>query len=404
MGSTGQRKNLIVVLADGGWDTSFLFDPKLGSPWVEGPEFDEVAGNPDDRNEIRTYGDLPVLLNPARRPWVGTFFDAWADRCLFVNGLRIGSIAHDLGRTRLLTGTPSEHQPDVATIVGYRNGADLPLGSVDTSGKALVGALGTSAGRLGARSQLGWLLDPSRTPRAPAHLGGTTYPQFAPDPSEQALLDAFLQGRLDALPPERAGVDRHREAMEASRLRAQRLLDQRDVLLAQLQPGQYQGARDLIGLTVGLLGDGICRSITIDSGIYWDTHFANEDQHSCYDEIFTFLHALVSGLDGAGLLDDTVVAVVSEMSRTPLRNKTTGKDHWPITSAMLLGGGVNGGRAIGATDEYVQPMAIDLATGTPWAKGQVLEFPHMAAGLLALLDVDPGEWLPGVTPFLGLGT
>jgi len=402
-GATVGGKNLVVVVADGGWDASFVFDPKLDNTWVEGPEVDEVAQNPDDRNVLRWYGDLPVLLNAARRPRVTSFFDTWSSRCLFVNGLRIGAVAHDISRVRLLTGTSSTRNPDVATIVGHHYGADLPVGSIDTTGKALVGPLGTSAGRLGTRGQVGYLLDPSLVPQAPAHLGGAVYPQFAPDADEQALLDAFLQERLEGLSAERAGTEAQRWAMAESRTRAQRLVDARDVLLDGLEIGAPLGASGLIDPVVNLLSAGVCRAITVESGLEWDTHFTNEDQHANFDTLFSFLHGLASALDTAGLLDDTVVAVVSEMSRSPMRNRSQGKDHWPITSAMLFGGGVQGGRVLGGTDDYVQSLALDLATGTPWAKGQVLEFPHMAAGLLALLDVDPGPWFPDVTP-LGLAT
>jgi hypothetical protein len=43
--------------------------------------------------------------------------------------------------------------------------------------------------------------------------------------------------------------------------------------------------------------------------------------------------------NGAGERE-TLMLVLSEMGRTPSSLPTLGKDHWPVTSAMLLGAGV----------------------------------------------------------------
>ena len=96
-----------------------------------------------------------------------------------------------------------------------------------------------------------------------------------------------------------------------------------------------------------------------------------------------------------------MVAVLSEMSRTPKRNDALGKDHWPHTSALLLGGPVRGGRVLGATDGLQESLPMDLATGAVDPAGTLLRYDNLAAGLLAMLDVDPGPWLPGSEPFLG---
>jgi uncharacterized protein (DUF1501 family) len=51
------------------------------------------------------------------------------------------------------------------------------------------------------------------------------------------------------------------------------------------------------------------------------------------------------------LLDHTLVVAVGEFGRTPKINDRAGRDHWnPCYSALLAGGGVQGGRIIGASD------------------------------------------------------
>jgi uncharacterized protein (DUF1501 family) len=60
---------------------------------------------------------------------------------------------------------------------------------------------------------------------------------------------------------------------------------------------------------------------------------------------------LVQDLDERGMLDDTLVINTGEFGRTPRVNKDGGRDHWPNAySAVLAGGGVQGGIAYGQTD------------------------------------------------------
>ncbi len=63
------------------------------------------------------------------------------------------------------------------------------------------------------------------------------------------------------------------------------------------------------------------------------------------------LHALVTDLDERGLLRDVAIVVWGEFGRTPKINKQAGRDHWPeVGLALLAGGGMKGGQAIGTTD------------------------------------------------------
>lgn len=63
--------------------------------------------------------------------------------------------------------------------------------------------------------------------------------------------------------------------------------------------------------------------------------------------------ALLEDLTDRGLLDETLVVVVGEFGRTPAINKQAGRDHWPhCYSALLAGGGVQGGQTYGASDRH----------------------------------------------------
>jgi uncharacterized protein (DUF1501 family) len=62
--------------------------------------------------------------------------------------------------------------------------------------------------------------------------------------------------------------------------------------------------------------------------------------------------ALLADLKQRGLLDSTVVLWTGEFGRTPVMQGNKGRDHNPYGfTAWLAGGGIQGGKAIGATDE-----------------------------------------------------
>lgn len=84
----------------------------------------------------------------------------------------------------------------------------------------------------------------------------------------------------------------------------------------------------------------------------WDTHTANfiNTPRLC-DTLDTALNALISDLESRGLLDSTMIVVSSEFGRTPKINQNQGRDHYPVFSAVLIGGGIRGGQKYGATDK-----------------------------------------------------
>lgn len=62
---------------------------------------------------------------------------------------------------------------------------------------------------------------------------------------------------------------------------------------------------------------------------------------------------LLQDLKGRGLLDSTLVVWGGEFGRTPLAQGANGRDHHPYGFSMwLAGGGIRGGQALGATDEF----------------------------------------------------
>ena len=71
---------------------------------------------------------------------------------------------------------------------------------------------------------------------------------------------------------------------------------------------------------------------------------------------------LVADLADRGMLDSTLIVVLSEFGRTPRINRNYGRDHWGNSWSICLGGaGIQRGAVFGKTDD----------TGMKVADGQV---------------------------------
>ena len=164
---------------------------------------------------------------------------------------------------------------------------------------------------------------------------------------------------------------------------------------------------------VALLRDGLSRAVQLEPVLppltKLDSHVDNQgNQERCLEASFAGLLTLLDllsdapGETGGSLLDETLVLSMSEMGRAPVVNGSGGKDHWPYTSAMLVGGGLSGGRVLGGTDESQVGRLVDLSTGAPLDGGESLSSAAFLAGVLGLLGADLSPWVPGVTPLSAL--
>jgi uncharacterized protein (DUF1501 family) len=107
-----------------------------------------------------------------------------------------------------------------------------------------------------------------------------------------------------------------------------------------------------------------------------------------YDQAYS---ALIEDLDQRGLLDDTLVTTLAEFGRTPKVNPAGGRDHWPqCFSCTFAGGGIRGGRAIGASD----PIGA-VPADRPAAPSEVVATIFKSLGLDLQTEL-PG---PGGRPF-----
>ena len=100
-----------------------------------------------------------------------------------------------------------------------------------------------------------------------------------------------------------------------------------------------------------LVEEGV-RLVSVRSG-GWDHHFNlfNDISKKKLPELDRAFAALLEDLNERGLLGTTMVIVGTEFGRTPEINVNDGRDHWPAAfSLVVAGGGIEGGRTLGATD------------------------------------------------------
>ena len=130
------------------------------------------------------------------------------------------------------------------------------------------------------------------------------------------------------------------------------------------------------------------------AGSGWDTHWDHYPRMQ--DELLPgfdlALSGLLNDLDGRGLLDETLVLVLSEHGRTPkIANvKGGGRDHWSqCYSALMAGGGIaprQGRRQVGQdrrhrrrAADFAQGRAGDHLSPARHRPGNAADRPHQSA-------------------------
>ncbi len=392
-GSDQPPRRLIIAMASGGWDTTAVLDPKPGLGSI-----DVLPGN------IQEFGGLPVFTD-GTRPTVTGFFEAYASQCTIINGIQVQSLNHPDCAKRMLTGTSSDVNADVGAIVAHALAESLAAPYLVLGQTSFSGPYASISARAGTANQLGTLLSADRA--FPVGSPADFTPRLPLDATEEDLIRAHVQARAQRTLDSRGQVGQNQGRLQDF----VDSLDRGDALASTADFGDFGFTGDLqfqAGLAVDALEQGLSHTVQIEMG-NWDTHDGNLAQIGQNEGFFAGLQALMDMLaqrpglsSGSRMIDDTAVLVVSEMGRTPKLNERTGKDHWPVTSAMLIGGGLDGGRVLGGTDEQLLGRSVDLQTGAPTDDGVQIQYGNFAAGVLEAVGVDSQAYLPGVEPFRAL--
>jgi hypothetical protein len=365
-GTFGRARACIVLFLMGGPPQHETWDPK-----------------PDAPAEIR--GDLKPIPSSLPGLHVGELMPRTArlaHKCCVLRAVSTHDNAHSSSGYWMLTGTP--HQPTNsenarpgapndwpclgAVVKHLRGGGSLPAAVTLPEHIWNTGMIpwpGQNAGFLGRQADP-WLLlcDPSQPGYQVSELG--LPPEVPPLRlhGRQALLEQ-VNRHLDHV--ERGGAMARYDAQNRQAFdllaspRARRAFDlQQEPPAVRDRYGMHRFgqsvllARRLVEAGVSLVQVNWTREAGgSDLNPVWDTHVKNSERLKTalmppMDQAYS---ALLEDLADRGLLDSTLVVWMGEFGRTPKINGGGGRDHWGhVFSAALAGGGIQGGRVLGASD------------------------------------------------------
>jgi uncharacterized protein (DUF1501 family) len=372
--SSTTRHRFLFVHAEGGWDPLCAFAPLFDAPQID---MEPMA-------ELRTIGNFHIVDGPGR-PSVPAFFERWGDQTLLINGLSTRSVNHETCQTIALTGATSDAGTDWATLIAAAEGEKYYLPHLVLAGPAFPGKHTIYVSRaegLVQEAVHGSLLDVVDAPLvAPSEMGRKAVDDYL----------AARAGRFAEANKQLAMSETYRTALDRSRS----LTEARDAI-------HFTEAMDLrshAGNAIQLLADGVARCATVSTGPFWDTHTNNADQTPLFEQLFLDLDWILERLgstqlaEGGSLADETTVVVLSEMGRTPAYNGTFGRDHWPYTSALVIGPGITGNRTIGGYTDLYAGIGADPATGELDPDRSGVDAKSLGATLLTLGGLDPAQLL-----------
>ena len=395
-----KAKSCIMIWLDGGASHLDTFDPKPGAPSeIRGP-FDSVATK------------LPGIRISEHLPRTAKLMDKLA----LIRSVTSPFGVHNFAVQYLMTGykpTPALDYPTMASVVAHmqtdkgvlpsnitipdlisRDGATIGNGFLPSGTKHF--SLGSDPGK--ANYQVRDLdfyqgLDLPRLHRRRTIVNALNDYGILKSTTESST-DPDLERayNLIASAEDRAAFD---ISKEPEKVRERYTFDPRANLPAS-RTGPSSGGNN-IGqqclLARRLVERGVPFVTVNNTG--WDNHlnlatyanrvpgFPGTASHSLIPGLDKALSALIGDLSDRGMLDETLVLVMTDFGRTPKINSTGGRDHWPnCFSIAMAGGGVQGGQVIGESDalgEFVKDRPI-----TPG---------DLTATIYTLLGIDPGHEL-----------
>jgi hypothetical protein len=365
-----RAKSVIFLFMEGGPSAMDTFDPK--------PMLNELAGKPlppSFKPVLTAMGEYHSPLLASKRTWGrygkgGLWVSDWyphlaqcADDIAVIRSCIQDGINHSGGVCQMNTGSTLAGRPSLGSWVTYGLGtenANLPAFAVlqDNPATVVNGPRNWGAGfmpavyqgiRLQASSEpIPNLLTPpgigeERQKEKLALLSRMNRDHAEPrgDVTElEARIKAYeLAFRMQAEAPE--AVDLSKETEETLELY-----------------GMRDKATEPYGRMCLLARRFVERGVRFiqlysGAGSKWDAHSGLEKNHSeLCRQTDRPIAGLLRDLKRRGLLDQTLVIWGGEFGRTPMSEKGDGRDHNPYGFTMwMAGGGVAGGRTIGATDE-----------------------------------------------------
>jgi hypothetical protein len=331
-----------VINASGGWDTTYLMDPKgiggINRLYKEGDILTKGAHKfaPTEKHKNGGMGNEE-------------FYAEFANELLVLNGLDYSVNNHSPGARYMATGKlDSMAYPTFAALVAACKGPTCPL-SFLTFGNY------SATGNIVAMSRVPYLPSLQRIANADAIEGNPKSPyheDFALARIEQALREQRESRAAMPLLPRQERAESMLYAAQVNAKSMQRITPHIPKNIPKERIAQQAE------IALASFKAGVCVSANLSIGQF-DSHANNDtDQMKLLPEFLAGIAYILRRAGELKIREKLVVVVQSEMGRTPDYNKGNGKDHWSIGSIMFIGPGITGNRVLGATDEkqFAVPM------------------------------------------------
>ena len=336
----------VVLNASGGWDTTYLMDPK----------------GVNNINRLYQEGDILTRgahkYAPTARHIQGglsneDFYTQFGNDLLVFNGLDYSVNNHSPGARYMATGKlDSMAYPTFAALIAACQGPACPL-SFLTFGNY------SATGNLVAMSRVPYMQSLRSLANADSVAGNERSPyhdRFALDRIERVLQ---VQVESRAAQPRLPRAEHAENMLFAAQANSNALRRVTPHIPATMPRERLSQQADI---ALASFKAGVCVSANLSIGQF-DSHANNDpDQMRLIPEFLAGIRYLVRRAEDLQIRDKLVIIVQSEMGRTPNYNSGNGKDHWSIGSIMFLGRGIRGNRVLGATDERQFHVPINPRT------------------------------------------
>lgn len=401
----------INVAQGGGWDVTSICDPK-GAPSIaaaqEGPKTDtmnryltaNIRKNNTTGVSWAALSESEDLVNDANAQAnalrMENFFDENSGRMLVINGIDYMTNSHDVGARLSVTGNSAENTAAFGAVAAAALLSNAPMGFVAFGGYTGTAGL-VPVTRLGNTEVIKRLAYPyRRDPNDPESL-------FYSDATAERIAKAREERYTRKSTAQR--LPRVKSAMNTlflSRLGQNELKRLVDYLPTEeeLLPGLAGGVQ----LSIAAYRAGLCVAVSLSTG-GWDNH--NDVDVNVANSLGNLfdpedgLGRALQVIEDADLYDKTLVTLTSDFGRTPGYNDSNGKDHWPYTS-MIVMGGVDG-KAVkpgvkGATNDRHEALEVNADTGVPEDGTKVVinagHVHNSLRRLAGILDSDAAKMAP----------
>jgi hypothetical protein len=336
----------VVFNAAGGWDTTYLMDPKgineINRLFKEGDILTKGAHKFAPTEKTKTGG----MSNEA-------FYAQFGDELLTFNGLDYSVNNHSPGARYMATGKlDSTEFPTFAALVAACQGPACPL-SFLTFGNY------SATGNLVAMSRVSYPQSLKRIALADNVDGSdraSYHDPFALDRIEKALAAQNGAMAVEARLPR---LERAQNMLYAAQVNS-KALQRVTPHIPKTTPKERLAQQAEVALAS--FKAGVCVSANLSIGQF-DSHANNDpDQMKLIPEFLEGVAYLTRRAEELQIRDKLVIVLQSEMGRTPTYNKGNGKDHWSIGSIMFLGPKIKGNRVLGATDDKQFHVPLDPKT------------------------------------------